>query len=173
MLKKIFSCIKSKCGNSIDAIIITPIWLMILIFISCQMQIKESRQSVTDSAQIASKYIMTSESLSDGINLINTYLQQRSDNRYYDSFSIENIIGISYKPGTNNNQAYTYTSNPGDFTTDDVWKNGSIVEFYLTRKTPYSGSSALRFCAFKNDEFCFKIVNDLVVTKGIVILTLE
>lgn len=169
MLKRIFSVFKSKKGNSIDAIIIAPLWLFILFIISVQMNIHQANQEIEDTMQIVSRYVMISENPTDAITNVNSYLSTRETSQSYGSFEISNISAIYYKNGTGSDLTYERVDNSDDYATH--WVEGTLVEITLARKTPYAGNSIMKYCIYNNDDYCYSIVSEYVYAKMTVVLT--
>lgn len=167
MLKKIFSLIKNKTGETVDAIVIAPVWIFILLIIAVQMSIYQAKQSLEDSAQIVSRYVMLSKNPDEAIETVNYYLNVRKDSNYFDEFKIENITKVYYKTGSGTNTEWAYTENQSDY--NNYWEKGNMVEIVFKRKTPFYGSSALRFCLL-NDN-CFSVVEDVISTRIVVFLS--
>lgn len=164
---KIISFIKNKSGETVDAIIIAPVWIFVLLIIAVQMSIYQAKQSLEDSAQIISRYVMLSESPDDAVSTVNNYLYSRNDKNYYDSFSIADITKVYYKTGSGTSTEWAFTENESDY--NRYWKKGNMVEIIFTRRTPYYGSSALKFCVL--GDSCFSVVEDVVSTRIIVFLS--
>lgn len=171
MFKKIFSLLKNKVGETVDAIIITPVWIFVLLIIGSQMQIYQAKQDLEDGIQIVSRYVMMSDSPTSAINTVNNYLSQRDDANKYDTFTVENITKVYYKTGTGSTTKFEYTTNSSEY--ESYWEKGNMVEITLKRKTPYYGSSMLTFCVFdfeKNADNCFTVVEDVVQARCVVFI---
>lgn len=166
MLKKIISLIRNKAGDTIDAVIIAPLWIFIMFIIAVQMSIHRANQELEDTMQIVTRYVMLAETPADAIDTVNNYLATREENgsHYYEVFDKTNITGIYYK----NNSTYVYTSNYDDI--ENYWVPGTMVEITLVRKTPYAGNSIMKFCVYNNEDLCYSIISERVYSKMTAIL---
>lgn len=158
MFSKIKNFFKNKKGSdAITAILIVPVWLLLLSFIGSKMQIKQAENQLADSSQIVTRYLMNSETLDEGIKTANDYLSRRSDARYYDKIQSGDIVKIAKLSSSN---SYDIVQDKTAYSNN--WKSGNMVTIKLSRKTPFSDSSALKFCMFSDQDNCLTIVNEKV-----------
>ncbi len=172
MLSKLKKLSKSKLGEAIDAIIITPIWIFVIVIIGVQVQLRQAKQEVEDAAQVSTRYIMLAETLDEAIGSVNNYLHQRSDRDYFYDLTIDNIT--MYKVTiSGSNKTYQKIAKTAEYTA--AWESGNLVEFTLKRKTPFSESSLFSLCppAFVqqgNDDICVNLLQENVWTRTSVII---
>lgn len=174
--------LKSKKGEVIEAILVIPIFVIFLIYISYKMQFYETRNSLEDASQVVSRYVMTSNDANTAITTINRYLNSRSDGKYYVecakdnfdgseefnastmTFTKENFVGVYVYDGNK----YTYKTNI-DFKND--WVKGNMIEIELKRYAPYYSLTTNKFCPLNAKDYCFELMQATVSTKTVIMLT--
>lgn len=174
-MSKIISFLKSKKGDVIEAILVIPIFIVMLIFLGYQMEFHDTRNAVEDANRVITRYIMTSENMDDAVSYVNNYLKKRDDSLYFridendeeNFFTVENIIRIHVK-------------DTGEIIEDkelmeEYWVQGNMVEFTFSRKTSYYDVTFNEFCPINPKTFngvrtCFKLFQDTIVSNNIVVL---
>lgn len=161
-LKQLF---KSKKGEVVEAVILVPLWLMVLLYLGYQMQFYETGEAVEDAGQVSSRYMAEADSLNSGITTINNYLNSREDGEYF------------YKLTANDTtQSYItkfWNKNGEELSIDEInvlnWQKGAKIEFVLKARAPYYDVTLNNFCPIgaENNE-CFQILESDIYTKIIV-----
>ena len=158
IFQKIFTFIKNKKADAVEAIIIVPIWVMLLAYIGNKIAVFQHKQYVADAGQAIARIIALSDSPDTAIIRANDYLEKRKET--YDEFDADSILSVNYLdddkliPSTNFNKD---------------WVNGTFVTYKIKIKTPLSGS-ALNFCPpilqtidlKDEEERCFSVFGNWV-----------
>lgn len=172
---------KSKKGEIVDTIIIIPLWILILVFISSKMSVMQSLQDNESAMQIVSRYVALAETPNDAINNVKEYLSARKDAENFnltidgntqEYFGINNIKQATYEDAINgtttkiNDGSDSFSS----FITNH-WGNHLILEVELYRKTSfYNGALSFKVNMFDGTYETLSVATPYVRTTSVLIV---
>lgn len=127
MMKNIFCFLKNKKGShAIEAILITPIWLMVILFCIYMNAISSARQTLADESSAIVNIVAMSETEDKAREEVVKYIQT---NHLEKKFTIEGgseaflaIQGVNHQP-----------------IPKTEWKKGTPVYLYITINTAFTG----------------------------------
>ncbi len=182
IFRKLF---KNKIGSSIDAIIITPVWLLIIVYIGARVSVVNTKQDATSAMSVVSRYVALSSSADEAILNVQGYLASRSDGDSFkleadtfdqsSYFSIGNfLLEEETDEGTISTPAYLSDGSETTITTQDdlitYWQTGLVVRLVLYMKTSFYGGAAEFNVKTPNGTISLSVVDTYVKVYSTIIV---
>lgn len=155
MMKRIMRFLKSSKGShAIEAMIITPIWLIVILYCGYTQTVSVARQVLADESSAISNIISLSENENDARSMIVQYVDINNlDNKF-------NISGGSAS-------FITIVDTKNQKVSDKDWIAGKQLYVYITVQTAFTG---INFNSIKIGDNEIKVFSETFTNKCLITL---